>query len=72
MQEPPQKNCDVEIDIMAWLPKSLDEDMSAGCLKYVLPFERAKQKVVQLLERVARGEVEYFAVSLREPLKKRR
>ena len=65
---------DKEIDITAWLPKGSEGGITAGCLRYVLPVERAKQKVVHLLERVVKGEVEYFAVGLYEvapPRKKR-
>jgi len=70
LQEPLQGSCDREIDIMVWLPRNRDEGMAAGCLKYVLSIEKAKQKVAQLIEKVASGEVDYFAVSLREPPKK--
>jgi len=58
---------DKRIDILALLPGDINNWANEkGCKRYVLPLEKAKQKVLQLLERVANGEIEYFAVSLHE------
>ncbi|MEM2187981.1 MAG: hypothetical protein QXG35_01490 [Nitrososphaerota archaeon] len=40
--------------------------MESGALQYAMPFEKAREKILQLLEAVRKGEVEYFAVNLRE------
>ena len=44
----------------------MDSWAADGSLRFLLPLDKAREKVLQLLERVARGEVEYFAVSLYE------
>lgn len=57
---------DPAVEILCVLPKKVEESIESGALQYVMPLSMAKEKVMQLLEAVARGEVEYFAVNLRE------
>jgi hypothetical protein len=61
-----QGKSDPVVDILCFLPKNREQWVAAGCLKYVLPIEKAKQKVMALLERLARGEIDSFSVSLSE------
>jgi hypothetical protein len=56
---------DLVLDILCFLPRK-EEWMAGGCLKYVLPLGKAKDKIEELLEKVAKGEVESFSVSLSE------
>lgn len=60
------KKLEKEIDILCVLPRKPEESIESGALHYVMPFREAKEKVLQLLDAVARGEVEYFAVNLHE------
>ncbi|MEM2487275.1 MAG: hypothetical protein QXR44_01600 [Thermoproteota archaeon] len=54
------------IEILCVLPRRPSESMESGALQYAMPFEKAREKILQLLEAVRKGEVEYFAVNLRE------
>jgi hypothetical protein len=60
-----EKN-DPIVDILCFLPKQRKSWIEAGCLKYVLPMEKAKQKIVELLEKLVKGEVDSFSVNLSE------
>ena len=56
---------DPAIDIMCFLPRK-EEGEAAVIKKYILPLEKAKAKVAELLEKVAKGEIDEFSVCLSE------
>lgn len=62
-----EKN-DPAVDILCFLPKQRKSwiECVKRSLKYVLPMEKAKQKIMELLEKLAKGEVDSFSVSLSE------
>ena len=54
---------DVVLDVICFLPPNKREWIASGYMKYVLPLEEAKRKIPQLLDRLARGEIEGISIS---------
>jgi hypothetical protein len=50
------------VDILCYLPPDRKEWIASGYMKYVLPLEEAKRKISQLLERLAKGEIESISI----------
>jgi len=50
------------VDILCYLPPDRREWVASGYMKYVLPLEEAKQKIPQLLDRLAKGEIESISI----------
>jgi hypothetical protein len=51
------------VDILCYLPPDRKEWIASGYMKYVLPLEEAKRKISQLLDRLAKGEIESISIS---------
>jgi len=51
------------VDILCYLPPDRKEWIASGYMKYVLPLEKAKEKIPQLLDRLASGEIEGISIS---------
>ena len=51
------------VDIICYLPPDRKEWIASGYMKYVLLLEEAKQKIPQLLDRLAKGEIESISIS---------
>lgn len=53
----------VVLDVVCFLPPDRREWIASGYMKYVLPLEGAKRKIPQLLDRLAKGEIEGTSIS---------
>ena len=69
MAEGGDKNADkgedkgMVVDILCYLPPDKREWIASGYMKYVLPLEKAKEKMPQLLDRLAKGQIESISIS---------
>ena len=57
---------DPALEILCVFTSKPEEFLESGAQHYIMPLTKAKEKIMQLIEDVVKGEVEYFAVNLHE------
>lgn len=65
---------DPVLEVLCVFESKPEEFLESGAQHFVMPLSKAREKIVQLIEEVVKGEVKYFAVNLHEeeqPLKRK-
>lgn len=62
MEEGADRGAEAVVDVLCYLPPDRKEWIASGYMKYVLPLGEAKRKIPELLDRLAKGEIESISI----------